>query len=111
MKFFPFLLKTAPQLLFAHAVLMAALVAAVVYGNAVVVVLVYSIWAAALVATVHGTMKHRQRLIEERLCWWITAVAHNGELGHLPHLNEAQARKWIEDVKKDPLKQWKTPFA
>jgi hypothetical protein len=63
-------------------------------------------WGVALfLAYLLGTALHRQKLIVSNLRWWITAVAHNGELGHLPHQSEREAAQWADDIINNPIDQ------
>ena len=63
-------------------------------------------WGVALfLAYLLGTALHRQKLIVSNLRWWITAVAHNGDLGHLPHQSEREAAQWADDIINNPIDQ------
>jgi hypothetical protein len=58
---------------------------------------------AVSLAALLGKALHRQRLIVGKLVAWITSVAHNGDLGHLPHDTEAEARAYIAKAMADPV--------
>jgi hypothetical protein len=61
-------------------------------------------WGVALfLGYLLGTALHRQRLIVMRLSGWILGVAHNGDLGHLPHQSEREAARWVDEQINNPI--------